>query len=116
MTGRWPDLLAHLVAGRDLSAEDTAWAMNLVMTGEATAARVAAFAVALRAKGETSAEVRGMADAMLAHARELGVGHRAVDIVGTGGDRIGTVNISTMSSLVVAATGARVVKHGNRAA
>lgn len=116
MTGSWPDLLAHLVAGRDLSAEDTAWAMNLVMTGEATAARVAAFAVALRAKGETSAEVRGMADAMLAHARELGVEHRAVDIVGTGGDRIGTVNISTMSSLVVAASGARVVKHGNRAA
>lgn len=116
MTGTWAELLGHVVAGHDLSAEDTAWAMNLVMTGEATAARVAAFAVALRAKGETPAEVRGMADAMLAHSRPLGVSERAVDIVGTGGDRIGTVNISTMTSIVVAAVGARVVKHGNRAA
>ena len=73
MTGSWADLLGHLVAGRDLSAEDTAWAMDLVMTGEATPARVAAFVVALRAKGETADEVRGMADAMLAHARSTGM-------------------------------------------
>lgn len=116
MAGSWAELLGHVVAGHDLNAEDTAWAMDLVMTGEATPARVAAFAVALRAKGETPEEIRGMADAMLAHAHPLEVAQRAVDIVGTGGDRTGSVNISTMSSLVVAASGATVVKHGNRAA
>jgi anthranilate phosphoribosyltransferase len=116
MAGSWPQLLGHLVAGNDLSAEDTAWAMDLVMTGEATPARVAAFVVALRAKGETPAEVRGMADAMLQHANMLDIPQRAVDVVGTGGDRSGSVNISTMTSIVLAASGATVVKHGNRAA
>lgn len=116
MAGSWAGLLGHLVAGDDLSAEDTAWAMDSVMTGEATPARIAAFAVALRAKGETPAEIRGMADSMLAHARQLEISRSAVDIVGTGGDRSGSVNISTMASLVVAASGATVVKHGNRAA
>ena len=116
MAGSWAGLLGHLVAGNDLSAEDTAWAMDLVMTGEAGPARVAAFVVALRAKGETPAEVRGMADAMLAHSRPLSVDRRAVDIVGTGGDRTGSVNISTMASLVTAAAEVPVVKHGNRAA
>lgn len=116
MAGSWAGLLGHLVAGKDLSAEDTAWAMDLVMTGEATPARMAAFVVALRAKGETPAEIRGMADAMLAHGRQLEITRRALDIVGTGGDRSGSVNISTMASIVVAASGATVVKHGNRAA
>ncbi|MCX2731020.1 anthranilate phosphoribosyltransferase [Saccharopolyspora sp. NFXS83] len=116
MSGTWPKLLGHLVAGNDLSASDTAWAMDLVMTGAATPARVAAFVVALRAKGETAAEVRGMADTMLTHSLPLDVGRRAVDVVGTGGDRSGSVNISTMTAIVLAACGATVVKHGNRAA
>jgi anthranilate phosphoribosyltransferase len=90
--------------------------MDLIMSGEATPARVAAFVVALRAKGETPSEVQGMADAMLAHARPLEIAQRAVDIVGTGGDRSGSVNISTMASIVLAASGITVVKHGNRAA
>ncbi|WP_207918471.1 anthranilate phosphoribosyltransferase [Saccharopolyspora karakumensis] len=116
MAGSWAGLLGSLVAGADLSAEDTAWAMDLIMSGEATPAQVAGFVVALRAKGETSAEVRGMADAMLQHARTLDITQRAVDIVGTGGDRSGSVNISTMASIVLAASGVTVVKHGNRAA
>ncbi|GAB3281433.1 anthranilate phosphoribosyltransferase [Parasphingorhabdus pacifica] len=115
-SGSWPGLLNHLVAGNDLTADDTGWAMDLVMTGEATAARVAAFAVALQAKGATPEEVRGMADAMLAHARPLRIEQRAIDVVGTGGDRKGSVNISTMTSIVLAAAGVTVVKHGNRAA
>lgn len=114
--GHWAAMLGSLVAGEDLSAEDTAWAMDLIMTGEASPARVAAFVVALRAKGETPAEVLGLADAMLAHALPLDITRRAIDIVGTGGDRSGSVNISTMASVVVAATGRTVVKHGNRAA
>jgi anthranilate phosphoribosyltransferase len=111
----WPSLLNRLIAGTDLSERDTAWAMDQVMSGAATAAQIAGFAVALRAKGETPAEIAGMASAMLAHSRKVHVGERAVDIVGTGGDRSGSVNISTMASLVVAASGAPVVKHGNRA-
>ncbi|MCP2165291.1 anthranilate phosphoribosyltransferase [Goodfellowiella coeruleoviolacea] len=109
-------MLGQLVEGVDLTEADTAWAMDQVMSGTATPAQVGAFAVALRAKGETPAEVSGMAEAMLAHSRRIDVGQRAVDIVGTGGDRSGTVNISTMSAIVTAAAGVPVVKHGNRAA
>lgn len=118
MTGErtWPGLLNRLVGGSDLSAEDTAWAMDRIMRGEATSAQIAGFVVALRAKGETGAEVAGMAEGMLAHARRVELDLPAVDIVGTGGDQAHTVNISTMSALVTAAAGVTVVKHGNRAA
>ncbi|MEU0509828.1 MULTISPECIES: anthranilate phosphoribosyltransferase [unclassified Amycolatopsis] len=115
-TQTWPTLLNQLIAGADLSAEDTAWAMDQVMSGEATPAQVGGFLVALRAKGETPAEITGLADAMLSHARRVRIARDAVDIVGTGGDRSGSVNISTMASLVTAAAGVPVVKHGNRAA
>ncbi|KAA9154409.1 anthranilate phosphoribosyltransferase [Amycolatopsis acidicola] len=112
----WPRLLTQLIDGVDLSEEDTAWAMDQVMSGEATPAQIGAFAIGLRAKGETPAEISGMADSMLAHAHRVHVEGRAVDIVGTGGDRSGSVNISTMASIVVAGAGVPVVKHGNRAA
>jgi anthranilate phosphoribosyltransferase len=112
----WPSLLSALLHGSSLSAADTAWAMSEVMGGEATPAQVAGFVVALRAKGETVEEVTGLAAAMLERAAPISVPGPAVDIVGTGGDRAHTVNISTMAALVVAAAGAKVVKHGNRAA
>ncbi|MEE1942485.1 anthranilate phosphoribosyltransferase [Streptomyces sp. TRM 70361] len=112
----WPDVLSALLAGEDLTAESTAWAMDQIMRGEATDAQIAGFAVALRAKGETVDEVTGLVRAMYEHANVIEVPGPTVDIVGTGGDRARTVNISTMSSIVVAGTGARVVKHGNRAA
>lgn len=112
----WPDVLNALLGGRDLTADDTAWAMDRIMRGEATDAQIAGFAVALRAKGETVAEISGLVRAMYAHARLIDVPGPGVDIVGTGGDGAKTVNISTMSSIVVAGTGAKVVKHGNRAA
>ncbi|MGH4010766.1 MAG: anthranilate phosphoribosyltransferase [Pseudonocardiaceae bacterium] len=112
----WPALLTQLIAGTDLDADDTAWAMDQVMTGAATPAQMAAFVVALRIKGETSAEIAGLASGMLGHARRVHVPERAVDVVGTGGDQAHTVNISTMTALVTAAAGAPVVKHGNRAA
>ncbi|MFD4193255.1 MULTISPECIES: anthranilate phosphoribosyltransferase [Amycolatopsis] len=115
-TQTWPTLLNQLIAGADLSAEDTAWAMDQVMSGEATPAQVGGFLVALRAKGETPDEITGLAEAMLSHARRVRIARDAVDIVGTGGDRSGSVNISTMASLVTAAAGVPVVKHGNRAA
>ncbi|KAB8168624.1 anthranilate phosphoribosyltransferase [Streptomyces sp. 3MP-14] len=112
----WPEVLSTLLAGRDLSGEDTAWAMERIMSGEASDVRIAGFAVALRAKGETVEEVAGLVETMYRHANVIEVPGPAVDIVGTGGDRARTVNISTMSAIVVAGTGVRVVKHGNRAA
>jgi len=112
----WPDVLSTLLAGEDLSADATAWAMDRIMSGEASDAQIAGFAVALRAKGETVGELTGLVRAMYAHAHVIEVPGPTVDIVGTGGDRARTVNISTMSAIVVAGTGARVVKHGNRAA
>ncbi len=112
----WPDLFSALLAGHDLTGEDTAWAMDRIMRGEATDVQIAGFAMALRAKGETVGELSGIVRTMYAHANLIEVPGPTVDIVGTGGDRARTVNISTMSAIVVAGTGARVVKHGNRAA
>ncbi|MET7915984.1 anthranilate phosphoribosyltransferase [Streptomyces avermitilis] len=112
----WPEVLNGLLDGRDQSADDTAWAMDRIMRGEATDAQIAGFLVALRAKGETVEEISGLVRAMYEHANLIEVPGATVDIVGTGGDGAKTVNISTMSSIVVAGTGAKVVKHGNRAA
>ncbi|ADG88017.1 anthranilate phosphoribosyltransferase 1 [Thermobispora bispora] len=116
MRTTWPSLLNALLAGENLTADETAWAMGEIMSGTATSAQIAAFAVALRAKGETVAEVTGLARAMLDRAVPLSVDGPVVDIVGTGGDRAHTVNVSSMAAIVAAAAGARVVKHGNRAA
>ncbi|WP_353942114.1 anthranilate phosphoribosyltransferase [Streptomyces sp. HUAS MG91] len=112
----WPSVLNGLLEGRDQSADDTAWAMDRIMSGEATDAQIAAFVVALRAKGETVEEITGLVRAMYEHANTIEVPGETVDIVGTGGDGAKTVNISTMSAIVIAGTGTRVVKHGNRAA
>ncbi|MBC9712296.1 anthranilate phosphoribosyltransferase [Streptomyces sp. TRM66268-LWL] len=112
----WPAVLNGLLDGRDQSAEDTFWAMDRIMRGEATDAQIAGFVVALRAKGETVDEITGLVRAMYEHANVIEVSGPTVDIVGTGGDGAKTVNISTMSSIVIAGTGAKVVKHGNRAA
>lgn len=115
-TTTWPHLIASLLGGQHLTREETAWAMDQVMTAEATPVQLAGFLVALRAKGETVDEVGGLVDTMLAHAHRIAVPGATVDIVGTGGDRRHTVNISTMAALVTAGAGRRVVKHGNRAA
>ena len=112
----WPALLTRLLAGEHLNSGDTGWVMDRLMAGEATSAQLAGFAVALRAKGETAVEVTGLVDSMLSHAVRVSVPVRSVDIVGTGGDRANTVNISTMAAVVIAGAGAAVVKHGNRAA
>ncbi|MGJ6981002.1 anthranilate phosphoribosyltransferase [Aestuariimicrobium soli] len=112
----WPDVLTALVNGRDLDQAAATWAMNQVLSGDSTPVQIAGFAVAMRAKGETITEVAGLADAMLDKAAQIELDREAVDVVGSGGDRANTVNISTMASMVAAAAGARVVKHGNRAA
>ena len=116
----WPQLLGALLRGANLSTEDAAWAMGEIMSGSATPVQTAAFAIALRAKGETPDEIAGLAASMLDAAARVQLSdelrHACVDVVGTGGDRAHTVNISTMAAVVVAASGVRVVKHGNRAA
>ncbi len=112
----WPEVLGALVAGSDLSAEQTAWAMGEILSGEASPAQIAGFAVALRAKGETVEEVTGLVESMYGLATPITVPGRLLDVVGTGGDRSMSVNISTMSAIVAAGAGARVVKHGNRSA
>ncbi|MFE6685541.1 anthranilate phosphoribosyltransferase [Streptomyces sp. NPDC057743] len=112
----WPVVLNTLLDGQDLTADDTAWVMDRIMRGQATDAQIAGFAVALRAKGETVAEISGLVRTMYAHASLIDVPGPSVDIVGTGSDGAKTVNISTMSAIVVAGTGAKVVKHGSRAA
>lgn len=109
-------MLATLLRAEPLASGDTAWAMAEIMAGAASPAQLAAFAVLLRAKGETPAEMAGLVQAMLANAQRVEIGSRAVDIVGTGGDRAHTVNLSTMAAIVAAGAGVPVVKHGNRAA
>jgi anthranilate phosphoribosyltransferase len=112
----WPALLGALLRGESLSSEEAAWAMNEIMEGAATPSQIAGFGVALRMKGETPAEMTGLAQAMLDHAARISVPGQIVDLVGTGGDTARTVNISTMGTIAAAAAGARMVKHGNRAA
>ncbi len=112
----WPGTLGALVAGQALRRDSARAAMAEVMAGEATPAQVAALVVALRAKGETSEEITGMVEAMLDAAITVDVGLEVVDLVGTGGDRSGTFNISTTAAFIAAGAGARVAKHGNRAA
>ncbi len=115
-TVTWPTLLARLMRREDLATSDTSWVMDKVLGDEATPAQLAGFLVALRSKGETAAEIAGLAEAMMRHTRRVRVEGRAVDVVGTGGDQAHTVNISSMAAVVTAAAGTPVVKHGNRAA
>ncbi len=116
MSFTWAGVLSDLIRGRDLDPEAAGWAMDEILAGDATPVQVAGFAVALRAKGETVAELTGLAGAMLDRATPIQLPSEAVDVVGTGGDRAFTVNVSTMAAIVAAACGVPVVKHGNRAA
>lgn len=111
----WPRVLSALMAGENLPSEATEWAIGEIFDGEATPVQIAAFAVALRAKGETVDELTGLATGALSRAVSLNLPGRILDIVGTGGDRSGSVNISSMSSVVAAGAGIGVAKHGNRA-
>ncbi|MGN6337277.1 anthranilate phosphoribosyltransferase [Mycobacterium sp.] len=114
----WSRVLARLTGGHNLTRGQAAWAMDQIMAGDATPAQIAAFAVAMQVKVPTSAEVIELAEVMLDHALPMPAGairDDTVDIVGTGGDGVNTVNLSTMAAIVTAAAGVPVVKHGNRA-
>ncbi len=113
---QWKDILAVLGARVDLTTEQSVWAMQTLMSGTATDAQISAFVFGLKVKGETATEISGLVTAMLNNAVLVPVGRVSVDVVGTGGDGANTVNISTMSAIVVAGAGIPVLKHGNRAA
>jgi len=110
------EALGIIAGGRPLTREEAEAAMTSVMSGEATPAQLGALVAALRVRGETPDEIAGFASAMRAHAVHVTVRDGAIDVVGTGGDRSNSINISTLASLVAAGAGARVAKHGNRAA
>jgi len=116
----WPGLLAHLLDRRDLTATQAGAAITEILNGDATPSQMTAFIVALRAKGETVVELEGMLHAVRSAGMRVDLkpelALRAIDVVGTGGDNSNTVNVSTMSALVVAGAGVPVCKHGNRAA
>src|SRR5829696_889189 len=118
--GGWPALLTHLLERRDLPASSARAAMSTILSGAATPAQLIGFIVALRAKGETGEELAGLLDAVLEAASIVSLSEdirdRAVDIVGTGGDMSHSINVSTMSAIVVAGAGVPVCKHGARAA
>jgi anthranilate phosphoribosyltransferase len=116
--GGWPAILGPLAQGRDLLADEARSAMAEVLAGNATPAQIAGFIVALRMKGETVDELAGLLAAMEDAAERVLLDDLdgVVDIVGTGGDRSHSVNVSTMAALVVAGAGVPVCKHGNRAA
>lgn len=112
----WPQILTKLVERNDLDRVEATWAMQQIMSGETSELNIAAFMVSLRSKGESVDELAGLVDVMLENSIKLDTGSDAVDIVGTGGDLVGTVNISSMSSVVAAAAGVPVLKHGSRSA
>jgi len=112
----WPSILAKLIAKQDLDRSEANWAMTQIMAGDSSDAEIAAFMLALRSKGETVSELAGLVDVMLKQAVLLETGNDALDIVGTGGDLVGTVNVSSMASILASAAGVPVLKHGSRSA
>ena len=114
--GGWPAILGKILSGQDLSSEEACAALDDVLEGLATPAQIGAFVAGLRAKGESLEEMIGLVRAYRTHGESLEVGVDVVDTCGTGGDRSGTINVSTLSALVVAGAGAVVCKHGGRAA
>ena len=112
----WPRILGKLIARQDLNRAEAAWALDAIMSGKTDPGLVETFLISLRHKGEGVEELSGLVDAMLTNALKLDTGSDAVDIVGTGGDLLGTVNISSMASIVTAAAGVPVLKHGSRSA
>jgi len=118
--GGWPALIGELIAGRDLTGDQTGAALSDILTGDATAAQIAGFLVALRAKGETADELAGLLSVAMSEAAIVPLTDHersaCVDVVGTGGDGSHSINVSTMAAIVTAAAGAPVCKHGNRSA
>ncbi|HEX2054629.1 MAG TPA: anthranilate phosphoribosyltransferase [Actinomycetota bacterium] len=111
----WPDILGAVTARRDLDRGQAAWAMEQIMEGRAAPSQIGAFLAGMRTKGETVEEMVGLVETMRAFGQKVEVDYPVVDTCGTGGDRSGSINVSTIAAMVVAGAGAKVAKHGNRA-
>ena len=105
-----------LESGLDLEPADVQWCMKQILEGQADTELIKKFLLALKTKGETSEEVGALVAQMYEHSAPISITQRSVDTVGTGGDGAHTINISTTAAIIAAAAGAKVVKHGNRAA
>ncbi|CAB4604560.1 MAG: anthranilate phosphoribosyltransferase [Actinobacteria bacterium] len=112
----WELVFTALAEKKDLSPEQIKWCMNQILIGAASLDQTKHFLLGLKNKGETPSEVIALVDQMYALAAPINIPDRAVDTVGTGGDGANTINISTTAAIITNAAGARVVKHGNRAA
>lgn len=112
----WEENLLLLRGGNDLTEDQVRWAMREILDGRANNEEIKSFLLALKEKGETAGEVSSLVEEMYRHSAPIKIEGRSVDVVGTGGDVAHTINISTTSAIIAAAAGARVVKHGNRAA
>jgi anthranilate phosphoribosyltransferase len=115
-TTTWSQILETLTNGLDLDSLGAKWAMNEILQGNAEVPEIKDFLLALKAKGEIAEEVNSFVSVMYQHSAPIQITERAVDTVGTGGDGANTINISTTAAIIAAAAGAKVVKHGNRAA
>jgi anthranilate phosphoribosyltransferase len=112
----WDENIAIIESGLDLETDRVQWCMNQILTGQAANENIKGFLIALKTKGETPEEVGALVDQMYQHCAPISITERAVDTVGTGGDGAHTINISTTAAIIAAAAGAKVIKHGNRAA
>ena len=116
MNFSWDYISEQLLSKQNLSTQEVHWAMGQILDGNAGVEDIKSYLTKLTAKGESASEISAMIDQMYEYAMPITVPDRAVDIVGTGGDGFNTINISTTAAIVTTAAGARVVKHGNRAA
>ena len=112
----WDLIFNSLSAAEDLSSEQITWAMGQILEGKASNDQIKQFLLGLKAKGESAKEVQALVSQMYSYCAPISITERAVDTVGTGGDGANTINISTTAAIITNAAGARVVKHGNRAA
>jgi anthranilate phosphoribosyltransferase len=112
----WDENIAIINSGLDLEVERVQWCMNEILTGKASNESIKDFLIALKTKGESPEEVGALVSQMYQHCAPISIAERAVDTVGTGGDGAHTINISTTAAIIAAASGAKVIKHGNRAA
>ncbi|MEY3203408.1 MAG: anthranilate phosphoribosyltransferase, partial [Actinomycetota bacterium] len=113
---KWDQIFAALADKKDLSNEQVTWGMSQILEGAASNEDIKAFLTGLKAKGESAQEVEALVAQMYKYSAPINISERAVDTVGTGGDGANTINISTTAAIITNAAGARVVKHGNRAA
>ncbi len=112
----WDGVFESLSDAKDLTSDQTSWAMSQILSGSAETEIIKKFLLSLKNKGESPQEVIDLVETMYQHAQLINIPDRCVDVVGTGGDGANTINISTAAAIITTAAGARTIKHGNRAA